>query len=213
MTTPEGIVHHLPKGSTRAARGAAAALRSFAPLAVCAAGLARPLPAQVRPDAPATTVIVVRHAERADEGGPDPGLSAAGDVRALALAEALAGAPLTGIVASQYRRTRLTAAPTARAHGLEPVVVSTAGGTAAHARAVADTVRARFAGGTVLVVGHSNTVADIIAELGGPRLPDLCDTEYSTLFVLVLRPGAAPSLVRARYGPDDPPPGAACQRP
>ena len=91
-----------------------------------------------------------------------------------------------------------------------PVVV--AGSGPAHVKAVADTVRSRFAGGTVLVVGHSNTVTAIVAALGGPRLVDLCDAEYATLFVLTLRQGEQPSLVRARYGPDDPPPGAACVR-
>lgn len=160
----------------------------------------------------ATTVILVRHAERAGDMPDDPALSAAGEVRVRALADALAFTRLDGIVTTQLRRTRLTAAPVARAKGLTPVVVPNAGGTPAHVRAVADTVRARFAGGTVLVVGHSNTVAGIVEALGGPKLPDLCDTEFATLFVLTLREGREPSLVRARYGPEDPPPGGNCLR-
>ena len=199
-------------GHGRALR-ATAGLRVLPLLAVCAAGFSLTLPAQGRPDVAATTVILVRHGERADDGSPDPGLSQAGEARARALAEALAGSRPAGIVTTQYRRTRLTAAPTAVAHGLEPVIVATSGGTAVHVRAVADTVLARFSGRTVLVVGHSNTVGGIVAALGGPRLPDLCDTEFSTMLVLVLRPGAEPSLVRARYGAEDPPPGSACARP
>ncbi len=167
--------------------------------------LATPLAAQG-----VTTVILVRHAERAADMAADPALSPAGEVRARALAEALAFTPLTGIVTTQFRRTRLTAAPVAQAQGLTPVVLPTT--LAQHPQAVADTVRARFAGGTVLVVGHSNTVAEIVEALGGPKLPDLCDSEFATLFVLTLRPGAQPSLVRARYGPADPPPGANCLR-
>ena len=178
-------------------------------LALCVAALARPALAQQQPST-VTTVILVRHAERAGDAASDPVLSPAGDVRAQALAHALAFTRLTGIVTTQARRTQLTAAPTAQAAHLTPVVVPT--GTPAHPRAVADTVRSRFAGGTVLVVGHSNTVAGIVRALGGPQLPDLCDTEFATLFVLTLRAGAEPSLVRSRYGPEDPPPGAACLR-
>ncbi len=167
--------------------------------------LATPLAAQG-----VTTVILVRHAERAGDMAADPPLSPAGEVRARALAEALAFTPLAGIVTTQFLRTRLTAAPIAQARGLTPVVVPTT--LAQHPRAVADTVRVRFAGGTVLVVGHSNTVAEIVEALGGPKLPDWCDSEFATLLVLTLRPGAQPSLVRARYGPEDPSPGANCVR-
>ncbi len=194
-------------------RTAPLAMRRAAALVALAAFVA---PAAAAPPLRAqqvTTVILVRHAERAGEMGNDPGLSPAGEVRARALADALFFTPLTGIVTTQLRRTQLTAAPVARAKGLTPVVVANAGGgTAAHVRAVADTVRARFTGGTVLVVGHSNTVAGILEALGGPKLPDLCDAEFATMFVLTLREGAPPSLVRARYGPEDPAPGANCLR-
>jgi broad specificity phosphatase PhoE len=186
--------------------GRAAFLVLVPVLALAAAPLAGPLRAQET-----TTVILVRHAERAGPSADDPGLTPAGEGRAHALAEALAAARLTGIGTTPWRRTRLTAAPLARESGLTPLVVATDGGTAAHVREVADTIRARFHGGTVLVVGHSNTVPGIIAALGGPRLPDLCESEYATLFVLTLREGSAPSLVRARYGAEDGPAGSACR--
>jgi broad specificity phosphatase PhoE len=160
----------------------------------------------------AATIILVRHAERAAEPAGDPVLSAAGDVRAVALAEALANAGITAVVTTQYQRTRLTAAPIAAARGIMPTVIATAGGIAAHVRAVADTARALAASGPVLVVGHSNTVPRIVAALGGPTLADLCESEHATMFVIVLRPGAPPSLTRARYGIEDPPPGPACTR-
>jgi hypothetical protein len=57
------------------------------------------------------------------------------------------------------------------------------------------------AGSTALVVGHSNTLASIIAALGGPKLSDLCDGEHSTLFILERPGGEKPvSLVRVKYG-------------
>lgn len=192
------------RGSFRRAAGA------LAVLACCASQLRAQEPAGAR--AEPATIILVRHAERAAEPVSDPVLSPAGETRAHALVAAVAHAGIRTIVTTQFQRTRLTAAPLERSQEVASVVVATAGGTAAHVRAVADTVRTLAAGGPVLVVGHSNTVPRIIAALGGPVLADLCETEFATLFVLVLRPGAEPSLTRARYGPEDPPPGAACAR-
>lgn len=154
-----------------------------------------------------TVVYLVRHAEKAADAG-DPPLSAAGEARALALAERLADAGVGAVVVTQYRRTGATAAPTAAAAGVEPRVVAAAPGPVPHPRAVADAVRE--AGGTVLVVGHSNTVTAIVRALGGPPLPALCDAEYANLFVLVLRPGAEPRLERGTYGAPDPDGAAEC---
>ncbi|HEY4658820.1 MAG TPA: hypothetical protein VIH11_04850, partial [Gemmatimonadaceae bacterium] len=77
-----------------------------------------------------------------------------------------------------------------------------------HAKAVAVAVR-KHGGQTVLVVGHSNTVGAIIAALGGPRVPDLCDTQYSNLFTLVIE-GSSAKLIRASYGAPSPDPAASC---
>ncbi|HET8786496.1 MAG TPA: hypothetical protein VFM38_12730, partial [Candidatus Limnocylindrales bacterium] len=80
------------------------------------------------------------------------------------------------------------------------IVVPAAGGP----QAVADTIRHAYAGKTVLVVGHSNTIPAIVAALGGPRFPDLCDSEHDALFVMVLD-GRTTRLVRSRYGEPSPP--------
>ncbi|HEX2190317.1 MAG TPA: phosphoglycerate mutase family protein, partial [Longimicrobiaceae bacterium] len=158
-----------------------------------------------------TVVVLVRHAEKAAAGGQDPELSPEGAARAAALAEALADAGVDAVVTTQLRRTRLTAEPLARALGLTPEAVPTTGGGEAHVRAVADAVR-RHSGKTVLVVGHSNTVPAIVGALGGPALDELCEHEYGNLFVMVLRPGGEPSLLRTRFGAPDPAPAAPCTR-
>ncbi|MFI5075863.1 MAG: histidine phosphatase family protein, partial [Vicinamibacteria bacterium] len=61
-------------------------------------------------------VIVVRHAEKADQT-PDSALSPKGQVRAKALADLLRGAGVTHVITSEYLRTRETAAPLATALG------------------------------------------------------------------------------------------------
>jgi hypothetical protein len=66
-------------------------------------------------------------------------------------------------------------------------------------------------GKSVLVVGHSNTVPGIIAALGGPKLPDICDASYAILFTLRIPAAGEPTLTRASYGVADKVEEAACQ--
>jgi broad specificity phosphatase PhoE len=157
---------------------------------------------------PATTVVIlVRHAEKAAAPAADPPLTAAGAERAKALAVALANAHVQAVITTELVRTRETARPLAEALGLRAEIVHS-GPRPGHAKAVADAVRAH-AGQTVLVVGHSNTIPAIIAALGGPTLPDICDTQYSNLFVLALREGKA-DLVVSSYGAPSPDPATTC---
>ena len=59
-------------------------------------------------------VYVVRHGEKLDDS-KDPVLSPAGEARAVRLANMLASSGVKAIYTTQYRRTVLLAAPTARA--------------------------------------------------------------------------------------------------
>ena len=184
-------------------------LMRFLPAVAIAAALlsARVLPAQP------STVILVRHAERGTAPANDPALTDAGSARALALKEALAGAGVTAVVTTHLQRTVLTAKPLADAFGIAPVVVRVGAPLQAHLDSVAATVRRQPAGSVVLVVGHSNTIPGIVAALGGPRLPDLCDAQYASLFVLTWPAGTgAPRVIRATYGAADPPESADCAR-
>lgn len=157
-----------------------------------------------------TVVILVRHAEKAAQPAIDPALTAEGEARARALAAELADARVDAIVTTQFARTRLTAAPLAEALHLAPAIVATGGTALVHARAVADTIRARYGGRTVLVVGHSNTIPKIITALGGPPLDDFCDNQYDGLYAVVIRPGGIVSLVRGHFGAADGPAPAGC---
>jgi broad specificity phosphatase PhoE len=162
------------------------------------------------PERPATepVVFLVRHAEKAAHPVDDPSLTPAGAERAQALAAALRDAGITAVITTQLRRSIETAEPLAAARGLTPEVVPVERGkTDAHIGAVAAAVR-RHAGGVVLVVGHSNTVTPILGALGGPALPELPDSAYGNLYLLV--PGDdAPRLVHLHYGAPDPLPGEA----
>ena len=149
-----------------------------------------------------TVVVLVRHAEKAPVEGNDPPLSEAGEARARALAQTLAGMRFDAVIATERQRTQATARPVMEAQGLTPEIVSLRHGPA-HVDSVAAAVR-RHAGHTVLVVGHSNTAPGIVHALGGPHLPDLCEPQFSNLYILVLKDGAEPRYEHRTYGAPDP---------
>lgn len=146
-----------------------------------------------------TTMIVLRHADRPTTG--EDALTAAGLVRAQALAHAGAKAGVAAVYHSDTIRTRDTATPLATALGLTPVVYPPS-----DVAGVVSQVFADHRGETVVVVGHSNTVPQIIEQAGGPTLPEIDETEFDNLFVLTIcqcRRGRA-TLANLQYGAPSP---------
>ncbi|UNK50467.1 histidine phosphatase family protein [Lysobacter sp. S4-A87] len=126
---------------------------------------------------PATTFILVRHAEKVPDGSKDPELTPAGLARADALAVRLADVPLDAVYSTDFRRTRQTAAPTARGHGLQ-VISYDAKEPAAD---FSSRLKREHSGQTVLVVGHSNTVPGIAAALCSCTVAEMSEAEYDRL--------------------------------
>ena len=154
-----------------------------------------------------TTVILVRHAEKAAEPAADPPLTEAGKARAEALWMALKDAGVRAVITTQYARTVATGAPTASRLGITPEVVNAGG--ANHPAQVASLVKTKHAGETVLVVGHSNTVPAIIAALGAKEPPAICDEVYDNFYVVTIDEAGNASLIHSRYGAATPP-SASC---
>ena len=149
-----------------------------------------------------TTVILVRHAEKA--GGEaaaamtdDPPLSEAGLNRAKELARVLGGTKVDAIYTTQYARTRMTAEPLAAALKLTPQVMEA---NKTYAAAIASKIRMDHRGQTVLVVGHSNSTQNVMKELGVANVPPIAESQYDDLFIVTFADGAPPSLVALRYG-------------
>jgi broad specificity phosphatase PhoE len=146
-------------------------------------------------------VFVVRHAERADSGAGappagmmanDPPLSTAGNERSARLAALLASADVKHIYTTEYQRTRQTAAPLAQRLKVE-AVTSAARDPEALMQQIAK------GNGNVLIVGHSNTVPDLLKRLGVKEAISIADNEYDNLFVVVRPAGGEPTLIRLRY--------------
>ncbi len=149
--------------------------------------------------APATTVLLVRHAEK--ETGRNPGLTSAGQARARALVEVAKGAGVSAIYHTQLERTRQTAAPLASALGLQGTVIAISSGEAeSHAREVARDILKRHEGEVVLVVGHSHTLPLIIKRLGAPLPPAIAEADYDNAFIVVKRRGRPGRLFHCQFG-------------
>jgi phosphohistidine phosphatase SixA len=138
-----------------------------------------------------TTIFIVRHGEKAASGGNDPDLSKAGRARAESLAAVLKDAGITAIYATEFVRTQATAAPLAKALGLEVMKSS-----AAETTSLATKLR-NLRGGNTLVVAHSNTIPSLIKSLGIDTPVEIPDDAYDNLFVITL--GEKASMIRLHY--------------
>jgi broad specificity phosphatase PhoE len=137
-----------------------------------------------------STIFVVRHAEKAEGGGNDPDLSEAGRNRAETLARILKGADITAIYVTDLKRTQQTAEPLAKTLGINLTILRAQDSAALVAKL-------REFKGNALVVGHGNTIPDVIKGLGVANPVDISENDYDNLFVLTL--DTKPRLLRLHY--------------
>ena len=147
-----------------------------------------------RPQNAPVTVLLTRHAEKVRGADDNPPLTAGGQKRAQALPAAVSKYNISAIYSTRYRRTRKTALPLVEARGLSLTLYSD------NPRKLAKRLLREHRGDTILVVGHSNTVPQIIAALGVPDPVDINDNEYGDLFVVRVHPNGSATLQRDRFG-------------
>jgi broad specificity phosphatase PhoE len=155
------------------------------------------------------TIYIVRHAEK--ETGidmatmkptTDPPLSLAGQERALKLKEILGSKNVRHIFSTNTLRTISTARPLKELYLGLPITIYSS---------KSDSIDAFITGikaiskGDVLIVGHSNTVDDLVNRIYGKSvvMGDLKDNEYDNLFILK-RKGSTYSYKREKYGNKSP---------
>jgi broad specificity phosphatase PhoE len=135
-------------------------------------------------------VVIVRHGEKATNGGTDPELSSVGRARADALSRILKDSGITAIFSTEFKRTQETAAPTATSTHVTPTVVA--------AKDTASLVaKLHQVSGNALVVGHGDTIPNIIKALGISVPVNIPDADYSELLIVTL--GDKPRLFRLHY--------------
>ncbi len=142
-----------------------------------------------------TTLILVRHAEKADDGTKDPGLTEEGADRANALVEMLRATKIDAIYSTPLKRTQGTVETLSKVKNLiiqnyKPMNEEDM-----------DKILEDHRGGTVVISGHSNTTPWVANYfLGAQELPDFADSDYDNLLILsVIEKGNA-KLTWLTYG-------------
>jgi broad specificity phosphatase PhoE len=145
---------------------------------------------------PLTTVILVRHAEKNIEpNNPDPDLTPGGQERARELARMFGRAGVNAIYATQYKRTQQTVKPLADRTGVAARLVD-----AKQTAQLAKEILTNHRGQTIFVAGHNNTVPQIIEALGGDALPDIPESEYDNLFIVIIYRSGKAKVIKLKYG-------------
>jgi len=145
-----------------------------------------------------TTIYIVRHAEKdvSDPKNQDPDLSIEGKERAEALAVKLKGIKLNAAFATKYKRTSQTASYSAINNKLEIQTYD-----AQDFRGISELVKTSHSGHKVLIVGHSNTILELLEAFGAQRpLAALVDDDYDLFFELTIDSKGKVDLITMRYG-------------
>jgi phosphohistidine phosphatase SixA len=142
-----------------------------------------------------TSYYIVRHAEKETSTmTSDVPLSDAGKQRAQALKELLQKENIKYIFSTNYIRTKSTAQPLADAIHV-PVEIY-------DPKDQQFISKLKSLKGNALIVGHSNTVDDLVNQLAGKKEinGDLPDSEYGDLFV-VKKKGRKLTFEKKHFGP------------
>ena len=147
-----------------------------------------------------TTIIFVRHAEKAATPPDDPGLSPVGERRAAELARQLVDADVIqgvdAIYSTPFRRTKRTAQAVADALDL-PVYTYDVADT----EPILESILEKHKGKIILVVAHSNTLPVLIANLGASkRVPPIAEDEYDNIYIISIPWFGKTKTIRLRYG-------------
>lgn len=152
------------------------------------------------------TVFLVRHAEREEEPRQDPPLTKNGVARSHTLARLLSSAGIKAIFTSQFNRTKQTGEPLAAKLGLT-VTPFTLKLSPSNPRQIAEESTAevtnkilQHGGQSVLVVGHSNSVPDVIKMLGGDVVPTIDERKHDDLFVVTVYAKGKAKVAQLKYG-------------
>jgi broad specificity phosphatase PhoE len=150
--------------------------------------------------ATSTTIVVVRHAEKELGAISDAPLSPEGEQRADRLANMFGETEKFGrlqkIYVTNTRRTQQTALRLSQRLGINSEVVDARTDSAELAHRVLDENR----GGRALIVGHSNTVPDLVRALSGAdAVPPIGEEEYDTMYVVTVPSVGRASVLRLKY--------------
>jgi len=127
-----------------------------------------------------TAIYIVRHAEKVQDGSEDPKLNDLGKNRASKLSDILKKVEISAIYSSPFVRTRKTAQPLAALKEIEIQPYNPS-----MQQEFMEQVLEKHKGKSILIVGHSNTVPELLNILTKTtQYQQLADDEYDKLFVV-----------------------------
>jgi broad specificity phosphatase PhoE len=142
-----------------------------------------------------TTFILIRHAEKANDGTKDPDLTADGERRAKSLASMFDSARIDAIYSTDYKRTRntvrvLAANKNIKVKSYEPFKDE-----------VIQNMLKEHNGGTILICGHTNNIpwtANLL--LGKVAYADYAETDYGNMLIVsVVEKAKVAEVTHLRY--------------
>jgi broad specificity phosphatase PhoE len=142
-------------------------------------------------------VYVVRHAEKSAEPPNDPLLTVEGQARSQALKERLQHSKIRRIYSTNTIRTTKTAEPLAQSLGINIETYPARPDTAFIGKIKTNAV-------DQLIVGHSNTIDDVVNMIMGSKVvpSDLPETIYDNLYIIKMRKNGyrKPLFRNEKYG-------------
>ncbi len=142
-----------------------------------------------------TTFVLVRHAEKADDGTKNPPLTEEGVLRANRLLGLLESADISAIYSTDYYRTQQTVEPLAAKKDQDILSYGWK-----DPEGMLATMIEKHTGGIVIISGHSNTtpkVANIL--LGEDRLEQFDDGDYGNLLIVTVTELGKGRLLHLRF--------------
>ena len=139
----------------------------------------------------ATTIILTRHGDR-DSGSNY--LNDKGHERAQALVREIGDMNITAIYSPDLSRNIDTAKPLAKHLGVKIETVD----DMSRVHEVIQSLLDKHPGEKILWVGNTSNLPQFYSRLGGEGAPP---TKYGDLFIVKLKDGAAPEIIKKRYGP------------
>jgi 2,3-bisphosphoglycerate-dependent phosphoglycerate mutase len=142
-----------------------------------------------------TTFILLRHAEKVADGSQDPELAPEGLDRAVRLANLFRNTSVSAIYSTNFKRTRNTVSMLAKEKQLEVKLYSPSKG------AELEKMLSENEGGTIVVVGHSNTIPGLANYLTGRSdFQNFPDAEHGNIIIVpVVAIGKSSNVVWFNY--------------
>jgi 2,3-bisphosphoglycerate-dependent phosphoglycerate mutase len=126
-----------------------------------------------------TTIYLIRHAEKADNS-KNPNLSEMGSMHASHWDDVFSAVHFDAIYSTNYNRTLKTAEPTALTQKIAVTTYDPKDFSL-------EKIKKDHSGQTILIVGHSNTIPDLVNKLIGQNVyPIIEETTFGNLYMITI---------------------------